>query len=216
MDGLLVDSEPLWTIAETELFARLGDVRWSDAAKAACMGHRLDTAVPIMLRFARSSAPYDEVADFLLTRMVELFHNNLPLQPGARDLLDELADRGVPLALVSSSYRVLVDAALETLGVSRFAVTLAGDEVIHAKPDPEPYQRAAALLGVDPRCCVVFEDSAAGVQSALAAGAVCVAVPELHVIAPAARLAIIRTLREVDLDALFLPEVWPRGRSADA
>lgn len=202
LDGLLIDSEPLWTIAETELFASLGDVPWSDAAKAACMGHRLDAAVPIMLRYAGSSASSAEVADFLLARMVDLFRGGLPLRPGAVDLLDSLATRGVPLALVSSSFRVLVDAALETLGADRFAMTLAGDEVANAKPDPEPYLLAAAALRVDPRCCVVFEDSAAGVQSALAAGAVCVAVPELQVIEPAARLLIVESLRDIDIDTL--------------
>ncbi|HVE63639.1 MAG TPA: HAD family phosphatase [Mycobacteriales bacterium] len=202
MDGLLVDSEPLWTIAETELFARLGDVPWSDAAKAACMGHRLDAAVPIMLRYAGSDASYDEVAGFLLTRMCELFRGRLPLRPGAVELLDALAARGVPLALVSSSYRVLVDTVVELLGVHRFAMTLAGDEVVNAKPDPEPYLRAAATLGVDPRCCVVFEDSAAGVQSALAAGAVCVAVPELQVFEPADGLLVLQSLTEVDVDEL--------------
>ena len=81
------------------------------------------------------------------------------------------------MALVSSSYRVLVDAVL-THGFA-FDVTLAGDEVVHGKPDPEPYLTAARLLGVDPTRCVVLEDSGAGVRSGLAAGCAVVAVPSV-------------------------------------
>lgn len=202
LDGLLVDSEPLWTVAETELFAALGDVPWSLEAKRACMGHRLDAAVPIMLAFAGSDAPVAQVAEFLLRRMVELFQDDLPVRRGAVQLLDELGARGVPLGLVSSSYRVLVDAALDTLGRDRFGVTLAGDEVASAKPDPEPYLTAAARLGVAPRRCVVFEDSRAGVESALAAGMACVAVPELQPMEPAERLVVVASLADVDLAAI--------------
>lgn len=177
MDGLLVDSEPLWTIAETELATRLGRT-WTAEVKAAIIGHRLDTAVPRML--AGLGAPTDgasvaEAAAFLLARMVELFTTSpLPLLPGARSLLAVLAAAGVPCALVSSSFRVLVDAVLASLGEHPFAVTVAGDEVTRGKPDPEPYRVAAARLGVDPACCVVLEDSLSGAVSGVAAGCVTV------------------------------------------
>jgi HAD superfamily hydrolase (TIGR01509 family) len=202
LDGLLIDSEPLWTVAETELFERLGPVPWSDEAKAVCMGHRLDAAVPLMLAYAGSDASVEDTAGFLLTRMVELFAAALPVRDGAIELLDELTAREVPLALVSSSYRVLVEAALETLGKDRFAVTLGGDEVTLAKPHPEPYLTAAAALGADPARCVVLEDSRAGVESALAAGMACVAVPELQVLASAPRLLVVDSLRDVDVAML--------------
>lgn len=119
---------------------------------------------------------------FLLARMRELYAGGPPLRPGAADLLSALAAAGVPTALVSSSYRVLVDAALRGLAAAapghRFAVTVAGDEVTHGKPAPEPYLRAAAALGADPGRCVVLEDSAAGVAAGAAAGCVCVYVPD--------------------------------------
>ncbi len=166
------------------------------------MGHRLDGAVPLMLAYAGSDASVEETAAFLLTRMVELFAAGLPVRDGAVELLDELAAQDIPLALVSSSYRVLVDAALEVLG-PRFAFTLGGDEVVAAKPDPEPYLTAAAALGADPARCVVLEDSRAGVESALAAGMACVAVPELQVLASAPRLRVVSSLRNVDVDALI-------------
>lgn len=180
MDGLLVDSEPLWTVAEQELAARLGGVL-TPAVKAAIVGTRLEVAVPILLRHLGSPAGPPEVAQAasaLLQRMTELLAADVPARPGAKVLLAELVAEGVPMALVSSSYRVLVDAVLVS-GLGPFAVTVAGDEVTRSKPDPEPYLTAAAALGADPRRCVVLEDSPAGVQSGQDAGCAVVGVPSV-------------------------------------
>ncbi|GGN27833.1 hypothetical protein GCM10011578_063440 [Streptomyces fuscichromogenes] len=96
--------------------------------------------------------------------------------PGAAGLLGALRRAGVPCALVSSSYRAMVDAVLPSLGRAEFAVTLAGDEVRRPKPDPEPYRTAADRLGVAPGRCVVVEDSSAGLRAGRAAGCVTVSV----------------------------------------
>ena len=181
MDGLMVDSEPLWTRAEQELAHALGGA-WDDEVKARIVGTRLDVAVPTILTYFRVEATPERVqttAAWLLHRMVELFSDgDLPLLPGVRSLLAALADEQVPMALVSSSYRVLVDAVLAG-GVGPFAVTLAGDEVEHGKPAPDPYLLAAQRLGVDAPRCVVLEDSPAGVASGEAAGCAVVAVPSV-------------------------------------
>jgi HAD superfamily hydrolase (TIGR01509 family) len=180
MDGLLVDTEPLWTVAEHELAERLGGV-FTAEMKAAIVGTRLDVAVPLFLQHLGREATPEAVQDSaarLLDRMVELFAQPLALQPGAADLLKAVDDAGIPQALVSSSFRVLVDAVLAH-GVGPFATTLAGDEVVRGKPDPEPYLTAAARLGVDPVRCVVLEDSPAGVASGEAAGCAVVAVPSV-------------------------------------
>ena len=177
MDGLLVDTEPVWTIAEEELAAELGGT-WSDELKARIVGTRLDVAIPtILTHYARSLDQTAWASDWLLRRMVALFAAPPAVLPGVHELLGDLRAEGVPVALVSSSYRVLVDAVL-THGFA-FDVTLAGDEVVHGKPDPEPYLTAARLLGVDPTRCVVLEDSGAGVRSGLAAGCAVVAVPSV-------------------------------------
>jgi beta-phosphoglucomutase-like phosphatase (HAD superfamily) len=151
MDGLMVDSEPLWTAAEEELARALGGT-WDAEVKARIVGTRLDVAVPTILAYFGVEATPERVrhdAAWLLHRMVELFRaDDLPLLPGVRALLAALADEQVPMALVSSSYRVLVDAVLAG-GVGPFAVTLAGDEVEHGKPAPDPYLLAAQRLGVD-------------------------------------------------------------------
>jgi HAD superfamily hydrolase (TIGR01509 family) len=180
MDGLMVDSEPLWTLAETELAADLGGL-WSDEVKAAVVGTRLDVAVPLILTWFGVDPTPEQVlttSDRLLQRMVQLFGGDLPLLPGVQSLLQRLDDEGVPMALVSSSYRVLVDAVLAH-GLGPFALTLAGDEVGHGKPSPEPYLTATARLGADPARCVVLEDSPSGVASGEAAGCAVVAVPSV-------------------------------------
>jgi HAD superfamily hydrolase (TIGR01509 family) len=177
MDGLLVDSEPLWTVAEVEL-AQRHDRVWTDEIKSLCMGHRLDTAVPIIL--TALALPLElqlEAETFLLRRMVELFASGSPWMPGALELL---AATDLPCALVSSSYRVLVDAVVSALPPGTFVETVAGDEVVHAKPHAEPYETAARRLGHAPAECLVLEDSLTGALAGLAAGCPVVVVPGEH------------------------------------
>jgi HAD superfamily hydrolase (TIGR01509 family) len=205
MDGLLVDTEPLWTVAEHELAERLGGV-FTPELKAAIVGTRLDVAVPTFLAQLGVPSTPDAVHDastWLLARVAELFGGELVLQPGADALLATLRAEGVPVALVSSSYRVLVDAVLAH-GFGPFDVTLAGDEVLRGKPDPEPYLAATDRLGVDPAACVVLEDSPAGVASGEAAGCAVVAVPSVAgvTITPGPRCAVVRSLADVDVPML--------------
>jgi HAD superfamily hydrolase (TIGR01509 family) len=200
MDGLLVDSEPLWTVAEIELAARLGGT-WSPELKAAVVGTRLDASVPVILEwFGVASGPAEiaSVSEFLLARMVELFRERLPMMPGALELVDGVRALGVPTALVSSSHRVLVDAALDTMGRKRFDVTVAGDEVTDGKPSPEPYLLACTMLGVDPKRVVILEDSISGVDSGEAAGATVVAVPWAAPIAARPRRPVLASLVGLD------------------
>jgi HAD superfamily hydrolase (TIGR01509 family) len=202
MDGLLVDTEPLWTVAEIELAAQLGGT-WAEEIKALVVGTRLDVAVPTVLRFFGAPDGATEVAAtsaWLLDRMVQLFATRLQARPGAVELLAALAGAGVPQALVSSSYRVLVDAVVAQ-GFGPFALTVAGDEVALGKPHPEPYLTAAQRLGVDPARCVVLEDSPSGVAAGEAAGCAVVAVPSVARVrfAPAPRRLVAQTLAQVDV-----------------
>jgi HAD superfamily hydrolase (TIGR01509 family) len=204
MDGLLVDSEPLWTVAEIELATSLGGT-FGDDLKAVIVGTRLDVAVPTILEWYGAPNTPEAVADamdFLLARMVELFHDQLPLMPGALELIDGVRALGVPTALVSSSYRVLVDAALDSLGRNRFDATLAGDEVGHGKPSPEPYLTASEMLGVRPHRCVIVEDAMSGVTSGEAAGATVVVVPHVAPIEATPTRPVVAALDEITPDWL--------------
>ncbi|MCW2707876.1 MAG: hypothetical protein JWM22_1718, partial [Frankiales bacterium] len=119
------------------------------------------------------------------------------------ELLAAVHQAGIPQALVSSSYRVLVDAVLAH-GVGPFALTLCGDEVVHGKPHPEPYLTAAARLGVDPAGCVVLEDSTAGVLAGEAAGCAVLAVPSVPgvTVLETGRTLVRQSLAAVDLAML--------------
>ena len=205
MDGLLVDSEPLWTIAEEELAEKLGGA-WDDVIKAEVVGTRLDVSVPRILQHFGvdpTEAAVDEARLFLLDRMVELYATELPVHDGALELLDALNARGVPTALVSSSYRALVDAALKALTGHEFKLTLAGDEVRHGKPDPEPYLTACEHLGVAPARAIVLEDARSGVLSAEAAGCAVLVVPFVAPIEPAPRRWVVDSLVGLDVDWLL-------------
>jgi HAD superfamily hydrolase (TIGR01509 family) len=200
MDGLLVDTEPVWTIAEEELAERLGG-SWSDELKAEIAGTRLESAVPTILAWYGVDPTPERVTEsaaWLLGRMVELFRAQVKVLPGVIDLLEQLRRAGVPVALVSSSYRVLVDAVLAH-GFGPFDVTVAGDEVVHGKPHPEPYLLACERLRVRPAQCVVLEDSAAGIASGEAAGCPVLAVPSVPglTVEPAPRRLVRRSLTDV-------------------
>jgi HAD superfamily hydrolase (TIGR01509 family) len=113
----------------------------------------------------------------IVSRFVARAHE-LALKPGALALL-EAAQGVVPVALGSSSARRLVLAVLDAVGLgSRFDAIVSGDDVARTKPAPDIFLECARRLGVDPRTCVVLEDSLAGVEAGRAAGACVIAVPE--------------------------------------
>jgi HAD superfamily hydrolase (TIGR01509 family) len=196
LDGLLVDSEPVWYDVEYAVVDELGG-GWTHAHQAACVGGTLDQSCRYILELTGSALPVEVLQDKLLTSMVSRFRERLPVRDGAVALLDGLAAAGTPIGLVSSSYRVLVDAALDALGRERFTVTVAGDEVARGKPDPEPYLTACRRLGVEPERTVVLEDAPNGVMSAEAAGCRVVAMPEVAAVEETPTRPVVRSLLDV-------------------
>ncbi|MCC6554722.1 MAG: HAD family phosphatase [Polyangiaceae bacterium] len=176
MDGLLVDSEPLWFRIE-RAFCRDRGFDWTLDMAAACVGRGLRATIEAM--GARFGFPVDaardgeEVVDRFIASVREL-----QLKPGAAELLD--AARGaVPLALASSSPRRLIDAVVDRFDLRpRFGAIVSGEDVVHPKPAPDIFLRAAEALGVPAARCAVLEDSLAGATAGRAAGAIVVAVPE--------------------------------------
>ena len=179
MDGTLVDTEPYWIESEHELVAAHGG-RWSDEDGLALIGSPLLVSGQILIERSGIDLTPEQVVDGLLARMVERVGSLPPFRPGARELLAECVAAGVPNALVTMSYTELAEAMTRALPAGTFAAVVTGDVVTHGKPHPEPYLRAAELVGVDPRSCVAVEDSVPGVASAEAAGCRVLSVP-LHV-----------------------------------
>ena len=201
MDGLLVDTEPLWFEVETAVMARLGGI-WGADDQEELVGGSLERTLDYLL--ARATRPRNRatVAEWMVGGMVDLLDSRpIAALPGAMRLLAEVAAAGVPHALVTSSERVIMDAVLRQLKVS-FPVTVCGEDVAATKPDPEPYLRAAAELGAVPRRCAALEDSPNGVAAAEAAGCLTVAVPNLVPIPAADGRVVVASLTEVSLAAL--------------
>ncbi|WP_255491848.1 MULTISPECIES: HAD family phosphatase [unclassified Actinotalea] len=169
MDGTLVDTEPAWLAAEIALVEESGGT-WTEADSLQMIGLPLMSAAAVLQRHGVDLGAEAIVAR-LLGAVVESVGRELPWQPGARELLVGLAEAGVPCALVTMSYRALADAVLAQGPAGVFSVVVTGDEVTRGKPHPEPYLRAAELLGVDITACVAVEDSPPGIASALASGA---------------------------------------------
>ena len=201
MDGLLVDSEPLWFEVECAVMARL-DGHWSEADQQALVGGSLPRTVSYLLARAARPASPEDVGRWLVEGMTTLLMSRtLTMLPGAGELLAEVRAAGIPNALVTSSERPIMDAVLHQLGVG-FDATVCADDVRRGKPDPEPYLRAASVLRADPASCVALEDSPNGVASAEAAGCRLVAVPSLVPIGARPGRVVATSLTEVDLAML--------------
>ena len=201
MDGLLVDSEPLWFEVESSVMARLGG-SWGERDQAALVGGSLEKSLDYLLAKATRPASRHTVGRWMVDGMVELLSSReVPVMPGARQLLAQVAAAGVPYGLVTSSERPVMEAVLARLEVT-FPVTVCGDDVSHSKPDPEPYLLAAAKLGADPGGCVAIEDSPNGVAAAEAAGCMTIAVPSIVAIPPAPGRTVVSSLTELSLARL--------------
>lgn len=178
MDGTLVDTEPYWLAAEHQLIEEWGGT-WSQADGLQLVGNGLEASARVF-QSRGVELEVDEIIQTLTDRVMTRIEVEVPWRPGARELLKELRDAGVKTALVTMSIRRMALRVVEAIGFDAFDVVVSGDDVAHAKPDPEPYLRAAMLLEVDPTDAVAIEDSAPGIASAVASGAVSIGVP-LHV-----------------------------------
>ncbi|MCG7299030.1 HAD family phosphatase [Brevibacterium sp. ACRRH] len=175
MDGTLVDTEPYWMAAETELMAAHG-LEWTHEQAMLMVGNELTTSADIMRSFGLPLAT-DEVVKTLLRGVIERVRESIPFRPGAQELIGSLADAHVPMALVTMSYRPLAQAVVDGLPEGTFRTLITGDEVTKGKPDPEPYLTGASALDVAPSACIALEDSVPGMASAIAAGTLTVGIP---------------------------------------
>jgi HAD superfamily hydrolase (TIGR01509 family) len=202
MDGTLVDSERVWAEVQLELLAELG-ATWTIEDCMTLIGSDLRDAVQVWLaRIPEGVITADELADRMFSEVVEALRKEVTFLPGALELLQALRKEEIPCALVSASYRVMIDAVLGHLPPNPFDVIVAGDEVTLGKPHPEPYLTGVARLGVDPAYCVAIEDSVTGTQAATAAGLYVVAVPQLVTVPEAPRRLVVKSLEPLTPESL--------------
>jgi HAD superfamily hydrolase (TIGR01509 family) len=204
MDGTLVDTEPYWIEEEYRLVAEYGG-RWSDEHAHTLVGNDLIVSAKYIQQHGPVPLEPEQIIERLLDGVIERVRVHIPWRPGVRELLTELTARGVPCAMVTMSYQSLAQAIVEALPVGTFRTVVAGDDVTHGKPHPEPYLTAAARLGVPPERCLAIEDSLTGVNSATAAGVPVLAVEHLVPIPPAEGRTVITSLKgwtAADLAAL--------------
>ena len=181
MDGLLVDSEPLWVRAEIEVFGEVG-VALGETDCAATKGLRVDDVVAYWhARHPWTTPAVPEVEARLVARVASLIAAEAEALPGVGSAIQVARADGRVLGLASSSPQIIIRAALTRLGLTdTFEIVQSAETEALGKPHPGVFLRAAARLGVAAVECLVLEDSLAGVIAAKAARMACVAVPFDH------------------------------------
>ena len=204
MDGTLVDSEKLWDIAIQKLYARFGGVLTPEVRQSTVGGSAEGVMQIVYTDLGMELDPVHmaATADWLHDITAELFDTGLPWCDGARQLLDALAEAAVPMALVTNTRRALTERALESIGREYFAASVCGDEVAAGKPAPDPYRRAAEMLGLAPSRCLAIEDSVTGAASAEDAGCPVLVVPNDVEVPATARRRHVGSLAGLDVAAL--------------
>jgi HAD superfamily hydrolase (TIGR01509 family) len=176
VDGVLIDSEPVWERVRRKLVADHGG-RWPDDAQDRMMGmSTAEWSRYISEEFGVALAP-ERVAGLVIAAMTAEYLAHLPLLPGAVEAVRALSGRW-RLAVASSAPKSLIEAVLDASGLRpAFAASVSSEEVTRGKPFPDVYLEATARLGVPPEKCAAVEDSSNGLRSAAAAGLTVIAVP---------------------------------------
>ena len=179
MDGLLIDSEPLWQDAEIAVFGGLGISLTRELCRET-MGFRLDQVVRLWYGKHPWRGPsLGEVEEQIVDLVGELMRQRGAPMPGVNEAIAALRGAGYKLAVASSSPMRLIRVALEQLQIiDCFDVLHSAENEPQGKPHPAVYTSAMERLEVDPGRCIAFEDSVAGVRSAKSAGALVIAVPD--------------------------------------
>jgi HAD superfamily hydrolase (TIGR01509 family) len=176
LDGVLIDSEPVWEEVRRDLVASRGG-HWAPDAQRRLMGMSTPEWARYLSQDLGVGLSPDEVAAQVIGEMTDRYAGRLPLMPGAAGAVRAMAGRW-PLGLASSSPPVLIETVLTAAGIgSLFVTTVSTEELPHGKPAPDVYLTVAERLGISPTRGVAVEDSSNGLRSAAAAGLQVVAVP---------------------------------------
>jgi HAD superfamily hydrolase (TIGR01509 family) len=205
MDGLFVDSEPLWLESEAEATAPYG-YAWRDEDQVACLGGPLSRVGEYMFEKCNRAQSPAFFTNALIEIQAAKMRSKTPLMPGALDLLLQLQSHNIATGLVSASPRNIVDAVLENLGGDLFPFSISSDDVMNTKPHPDAYLLAAQKVGAQISKCLIFEDSLTGVYAAKSSGAWLIAVPHLVFVPEEPRVRSIKSLEQISfvkLEELF-------------
>ena len=200
MDGLFLDSEPQWHLSQQEICARYS-YSWDDDDQRICIGGPLSRVGDYISDICAHDMTGPQVVQELTEMMLVKLSAKAILMPGAFDAVERVR-QVMPVALVSASPRILMDAALTTLPKEFFQFSISADDVARTKPFPDPYLEAAKRMGVPPASCVVFEDSLTGIASAKSAGCAVVAVPHYVEVALAPKVRVVTSLEVISLNFL--------------
>ncbi|PRX63151.1 HAD superfamily hydrolase (TIGR01509 family) [Nonomuraea fuscirosea] len=175
LDGVLVDSEPVWEEVRRAFVADHGGA-WQPDTQSRLMGMSTPEWAAYLHELGVDLPP-EEIARGVVDQMAARYRDEVPLMPGAVEAVRRLSER-TTLGLASSSPRRLIDVVLDAAGLTEsFAATVSTEEVPRGKPAPDGYLEAARRIGADPGGCVAVEDSSNGLRSAYAAGMRVIAVP---------------------------------------
>ena len=176
LDGVLVDSEPVWEQVRRQVVAEHGG-HWAPDAQQRLMGMSTGEWARYLGQDLGVGLPPETIAALVIDQMKARYAEHVPFLPGAIGAVRRLAARW-PLGLASSSPPVLIDTILDGAGLREcFAVAMSTEEVAHGKPAPDIYLAVTGRLGRPPQRCAAVEDSANGLRSAAAAGLTVIAVP---------------------------------------
>jgi HAD superfamily hydrolase (TIGR01509 family) len=198
LDGTLVDTEPYWIEAEYRLVAEHGGT-WTDADAHSLVGNDLIVSADQLRVTGGVDLESPAIVERLLDLVVDAARAQVPWRPGARELLAQCRQAGVPTALVTMSYARLAGVVLDQLPPGSFDTVVTGDQVNRGKPHPEAYSTACERLGVDPGRCVALEDSNTGMASAAAAGCIVLGIPHHVPVPPAPGRTLVDSLAGITL-----------------
>ena len=177
LDGVLIDSEPVWEQVRRQVVAERGG-HWAADAQRRLMGMSTPEWASYLSRDLGVGLPPDQVAALVTERMAERYREHVPLMAGAADAVRRMAARW-PLGVASSAPAVLIGTVLDAAGLrSAFSVVMSTEQVAHGKPAPDIYLAVTAALGCPPPDCAAVEDSSNGLRSAAAAGLRVIAIPQ--------------------------------------
>jgi HAD superfamily hydrolase (TIGR01509 family) len=183
MDGLLVDSEPLWQRARIEACGA-ERLQWTDADQKHVMGSSTLGWAAYLAERLNHEYPVEEIIDRVLAHMVKYYREDVPLLPGARAVIEQLRGR-YPLGLASGSSMRLLQPILETAGWNEtFDEVLSTDDLERGKPAPDVYLEITRRMGVPTAHTAIFEDSTNGILSGHRAGVKVIAVPSYYLPPP--------------------------------